>query len=478
MDDHDDFSDEHADDGGDDALPDAFRHLLGGDLPDGVQEMLSQLGGAGGPDLQGLLQGFLGSAPTGPVNWELARRLAFQQAAEDDRGPTSDERAQVEQAFEIAEHWLDETSLPAAATAGRLHVARRTQWVDAALTSMRPLVEPVVAASTRAMTSLMSEELGRGDAVPPELAPLLGMFDVEQFLRPMAATMAGVQVGQILGTLSCQLLGQYDLGLPTAPRATAFQLPVNVAAVFDGYDLDPTEVAVVLALHESAHRRLFHAVPWLEAHLHGLVAQFANGTEVDPDQLRRLAEDAMANLQSEPEDVEQAMAALQDFRLDPTPAQERVLQRIQGIVTLVQGWATHEVARVAAARLPGHDRVVEVLRRRRAVHGAGDEQLARLLGLDLTPKDPELGERFVAAVADAAGPDALRTALAHPENLPDVEELADPSRWAARIDGGDDGDGAVPDDLSTLFALDAEDAPVEATWEERVEDQDDGDGPA
>lgn len=459
-----------------DDLPEAFRRLFGEDGPPDLEALLGGLAGPGGPPggLQGIVASMFGGGVVGPVDWDLARRLAFQQAAEGDRGPTSDEVTRADQAFQLAEHWLDETSLPAPAAPGRVRVGRRTEWVEAALTSMRPLVEPVVAASTRALVDLMSDQIGDGEALPPELAPLLAGVDVSQFLRPMAATMAGIQVGQILGTMSRQLLGQYDLGVATAPRADAFLLPVNVAEAFDGWDLDPVEVTVVLALHEAAHRRLFHAVPWLEAHLHGLVAQFANGTEVDPEQLRDLAEGALAGVDpQDPEAMQQAVERLGGFRLDPTPAQERVLARIQGIVTLVQGWATHEVAQVAAARLPGHDRVMEVVRRRRATHGDGEEQLARLLGLDLTPKDAELGERFVAHVAATVGPDALREALAHPENLPDVEELGDPARWTRRIADGEDGD--VPDDLSGLFDLE-EPGPVEQSWEERQADLDDDDG--
>lgn len=453
-----------------DDIPEPFKALFGGDGPPDLEALLGQLGeGIGGGGLQDLLSSLMGGGAVGPVDWDLARRLAIGKAAEGDRGPTTAESDRADQAFQLAEHWLDETSLPAPSSPGLVVVGRRTEWVEAALTSMRPLVEPVVAASTRALVELMSNEMPHGDQLPPELA-MLQNIDLSQFMRPFAASIAGMQVGQILGTLAQQLLGQYDLGVATAPRASAYMLPVNVAQAFDGWDLDPTEVAVVLALHESAHRRLFHAVPWLEAHLHGLVAQFANGTEVDPEQLRRLAEGAMGDIDPEdPAAMQQAMERLGNFRLEPTESQQRVLDRIQGIVTLVQGWATHEVSRVATERLPGHDRVMEVLRRRRAVHGDGEAQLARLLGLDLTPRDAELGERFVHDVAASIGPDALREALAHPENLPDVEELADPTRWSARVSGEDASD--IPDDPSGLFAM-GDEAPVEGSWAERQSGED------
>lgn len=440
-------------------------------LPPQLRRMMEQLGG--GPEMFAQLQSMLfgGGATTGPVNWDLARRVAFQLAADGDRNPTEAETADATEAFLLAEHWLDEGSLPAPRDGGTVHVVRRGGWVDAALAAMRPVVEPVAAASTRALGDLagdLPEDLsGALEGLPPAFAQMLGGIDLSEMLRPLGATLAGMQVGQIVGQLSRQLLGQYDLGIPTAPRAQALRIAVNAHEVFDGWDLDGREASVALALHESAHRRLFHAVPWLEAHVHGLVAQFANGTRVDPEQLQGMAQEMMLNVDPEdPESLQEAMARAADFRLDPTPEQQRILDRLQGVVCLVQAWARHEVAHAAAGRLTAMPRIEEILRRRRATHGDGEVLLAQLLGLDLKPDDETVGHDFVAAVSTGRGTEALRDALAHPENLPDREELADPSKWLVRMAAGD----AVPDDPSALFDLG--DAPVEASAEERARPQD------
>jgi putative hydrolase len=239
---------------------------------------------------------------------------------------------------------------------------------------------------------------------------------------------------------------------------------VNVSEAFAGWELDPREVAVILALHEAAHRRLFHAVPWLEAHLQGLVASFANGTRVDAEQLRDLADELMLGIDPEdPEQLQEAMGRAANFRLRPTPEQERILDRIQGVVCLVQAWVRAEVGRAAAGRLTSLDRVDEILRRRRATKGDGEELLEQLLGLDLKPEDETVGDRFVATVTAGQGSASLRDALAHPENLPDREELEDPSRWLVRMAASE----AVPDDLSELFG-DLGEAPVEGSAAERA----------
>jgi putative hydrolase len=438
-------------------------------LPEELRGMLEQFGG--GQDLFAQVQSLMFGAgqTTGPVNWDLARRVAFQLAADGDRNPTDDEVTAATDAFRLAEHWLDEGGLPAPASGPSEHVLRRTGWVDAALQSMRPLVEPVAAASTRALVEFAGEQVPDQlddvmPGLPPELAGMLGGMDLSAVLRPLGATLAGVQVGQILGQLSRQLLGQYELGLPTAPRAHAIAIAVNVADAFGGWDLDMREVHVALALHESAHRRLYHAVPWLEAHVHGLVAQFANGTRLDGGQLQGLADELMRTVDpDDPESMQEAMSRAAAFRLEPTPEQQRILDRLQGVVCLVQAWARYEVAQAAQGRLTQLDRIDEILRRRRATVGDGEALLAQLLGLDLKPDDETVGDVFVETIAAGPGTDALEEALAHPENLPDRDELADPSRWLLRMAGAD----AVPDDASALFDLG--DAPVEGSAAERVQ---------
>jgi putative hydrolase len=480
-------------------LPPELRAMfeqLGG--PEGLaaaQEQLTNLlGGMGGPGGLGGMLGGLGGfgAPTGPVDWNLATRVALQVAAEGDRAPSPEERERAEQALALAEHWLDATTLPAPPDAGRLVVGSRQEWVNLAIPALRPLVEPVARAATDALINLAREQFGELgehlgedgslpaipglEALPPGIADLLGQLlggDPADLLRPAGAAVAGLQAGQVIGQLARQLFGAYDLGIPSAPRAEAHLLPVNVAEAFDGYELDPTEVAIVLALGEAAHRRLYHAVPWLEAHVQSLVARFAAGTTVDEQRLRELSDDLLVGVDPEdPEALRAAMERAAQVRMEPTAEQRRVLERLQGVVCLVGAWARHEVARAVEGRLPGLPRIEEVLRRRRATRGDGEELLAALLGLDLKPDDESIGERFVAAVDEALGPAGLRRALDHPENLPDAEELAEPGRWLARI--GDELD--VPDDAAALFS-DLGAAPHEGSAEERRREREGGDEP-
>lgn len=470
-----------------------FEQLGGAEGFAAIQEQLGAMFGAMG-GMGGL--GFTGATPTGPVDWDLATRVALQVAAEGDRQPSDEEQRRASQALELAEHWLDNTSLPAPPDAGALVVGTRQGWVNAAITALRPLVEPVAEAAADALVELADEQLGQlGDddraledlaqlGLPPEMGRMLTEMlggDLGQMLRPASAAMTGLQAGQVIGTLSRQLLGQYELGIPTAPRAQAHHLAVNIAEVFDGYDLDATEVAIVLALTEASHRRLYHAIPWLEDHVRSLVATFAAGTEVDAERLQRMVEELMMGVDREdPDELREAMQKAAQLKLEPTAAQERVLERLQGVVCLIGAWARHEVARASEGRLPSLGRIEEVLRRRRATRGDGEALLSGLLGLDLKPRDESVGEDFVAQVEQALGPAGLHRALAHPENLPDADELAEPGRWIERMTDEVD----VPDDASALFG-ELGDAPVEGSAAQRVTPRDgddegtaDADGPS
>ncbi len=455
-----------------DSTPSPFGEF-GENLPDELRRMLEQLTGPDGPFAGGMplmnIPGMGGHGPDdGPVDWKMARRAAMQLAGEGDRSPTDAERAAATEALQIAEHWLDATSLPAPPDAGRLQVASKGEWVDAALAAMRPLVEPVAAAATATMADLARQQMGEIDLDAMGLGPLAGMLeglDPAAMLRPLGATLAGLQAGQVLGELAGHLLHGTELGIPTGPRSSALLVAPNIADTFGDWDLDDTEVLIVLCLHEAANRRLFHAVSWLEGHVHELVATFAQGAEVDADGLRRMADELLQGVDpSDPESMEKAMRSASQLRMTPTPAQLRVLERIQGVVALVGAWTRREVAAAAADRLPGKARIDEVLRRRRATRADGDQLLASLLGLDLTPDDPSLGDEFVEVVSSELGADGLRSAIAHPENLPDLGELVDPQAWLARVRGDVDG---VPDDIGALMGELGE-APVEASAEERM----------
>jgi uncharacterized protein (DUF2342 family) len=75
-------------------------------------------------------------------------------------------------------------------------------------------------------------------------------------------------------------------------------------------------------------------------------------------------------------------------------------------------------------------RVLDARRQSRGMQSV----LHKLLGLDAKMRQYEVGEAFVAAIEQEAGPRALDPAWRGPEWLPTVAELSDPPAWLARVE--------------------------------------------
>jgi hypothetical protein len=96
----------------------------------------------------------------GAVDWSLAERAAREVARVDDRAPTPEERARLEEAFRLAEHWLDAGALPQPPDAGRTLVLDRDEWIDLAIPMFMRLIGPIAEASTEALVALAGRQLG------------------------------------------------------------------------------------------------------------------------------------------------------------------------------------------------------------------------------------------------------------------------------------------------------------------------------
>jgi uncharacterized protein (DUF2342 family) len=59
--------------------------------------------------------------------------------------------------------------------------------------------------------------------------------------------------------------------------------------------------------------------------------------------------------------------------------------------------------------------------------------VSRITGLDMKLEQYRRGERFVAGVARAGGPEAVAHLWDGPEALPTEAEFADPTRWVRRV---------------------------------------------
>lgn len=267
------------------------------------------------------------------------------------------------------------------------------------------------------------------------LRPALTRLD-ERMSGPVAfvsGKVAGAELGALLGWMSSRVLGQYDLLVleeedPHEQDLVYFVGP-NILGLEKRHSFPPEQFRMWVALHEVTHRTQFTGVPWLREHFLGLVSGLL--AEADPDPTRlftafgRLAEGLRTR--RNPLD-DGGISAL--FASDEQLA---VMERMGGLMSLLEGHGDVTMDRAALDRVPQADRFAKVLRARRKEMGMATRLLTRLIGLEAKLNQYEQGEAFIAAVETRGGPELLNRAFEDPQNLPSRSEIADPDTWLARV---------------------------------------------
>jgi putative hydrolase len=417
-----------SDDDDDDSLPqqrggsgDATSGGSGTGQPgDPLSELFAAFGAggaAGMPDLGQMLQqlGQMLSWSGGPVNWDLANQSARQVvSAGGDRSVSSSERRDVEDAFRLADTWLnDATVFPASGSSPRTW--SRAEWVEGTHAAWRELVDPVATRVSEAMSRALPQEMTQA------AGPLVGM------MQQLGVSMWGAQVGQSIGKLAGEVLGSTDIGLPLAAGHPVL-LPANVREFGQGLGVDDRDVYLYLGLRELAHLRLYAHAPWLRARLISLVEEYARHINVDTDRIESSLRDI------DPQRPEAIQEALEGglFDMPTTPAQQAALERLELALALIEGWVHDVVTQAAGERLPSAGALAETVRRHRATGGPAEQTFATLVGLELRPRKLREAASFWAIVRAERGADGRDAPWAHPDLLPSADDLTDPKSFLSR----------------------------------------------
>jgi uncharacterized protein (DUF2342 family) len=317
-----------------------------------------------------------------------------------------------------------------------LELVDRPGWIAANLKSMRPLLAPI------------TEQLADGKG------PLAGP------LRSASGLLMGAQVGALTGMLSQRVLGQYDLALLDASvKPRLLLLAPNLAQAARTLGVDRDELVLWVSIHEITHAVQFAGAPWLREYLGGILKELIDGLQVtlagkssddgdgDGDEHTDAANGkrsgwlgSMPKLPELPdpaqlrEIVERARRG-EVLRLTLGEDRWQLVERMQAVMSLIEGHAEHTMDAIGAEALPSLPRLRAAMNRRRENKGLPWRVLERLLGLELKLRQYEQGRRFCDAVVDAGGPQALALAWSGPDALPTPAELEDPSLWIARVPG-------------------------------------------
>jgi coenzyme F420 biosynthesis associated uncharacterized protein len=284
----------------------------------------------------------------------------------------------------------------------------RREWVSSNIDSMRVLLDPVLSRAGR------------------NLGPLRPAVQIG------VGALLSTEIGVVLGYLGQRVLGQYELVLldeavAERPPRLLFVLP-NLAQVTRSFEADEREFMTWVALHEVTHAVQFASVPWLHAHLAGLVKELLARAEVRIDTPRKLRVPTR-------DEIRQLLAALREgdlVSIVTTSGERDTLDRVQAVMAVVEGHAEHVMDAVAPDLVPSLDRLRTGIDRRRRSQSGLSRLVARLLGLDLKLRQYEQGKRFCDAVVRQGGVAALHHVFSAPEALPSLAELEDPRSWLAR----------------------------------------------
>lgn len=357
----------------------------------------------------------------GPVNWEVARQTAIWVATEGQPEANVEplERIRMEELVRVADlHVSDATGLSTSIAGGVLSVqpVTRGEWALHSLETYKPLL------------LRLAEALGRpsGEVAPDPSTQLLG--DLGKLLGPV---LLGLQSGFMVGHLARHGFGQYDVALPRRPADQLLVVPANIDQFAKEWALPADDVRMWVCMNEAAH----HAVlgrPHVRAHLLRLLEDYVSRFEVDPDAL----EDKFSELDpTDPRGLQEVLGNPETLLgAIQTPAQAEVRDRIQCLLSAIEGYVDHTMDTVGRRLIGSYERVAEAARRRRAEASEGERFAARLLGLEVRRPHREQGLAFASGVFDRAGADGLSRLWASERELPTAAELAAPGLWLARID--------------------------------------------
>ena len=346
------------------------------------------------------------------IDWDLAERVAIRVA---ERAPFAHAHERVDLVADFERHTALAERLVAETTglvplhgAARARVVDRAAWIRANLASLQRLLRP--------MLERMADR-------PPGL------------LAPFATRISGAELGAVLGWMSTRVLGQYDLLVledeDAEDQDLVYYVGPNVVAIERRYAFPPDDFRLWLALHEVTHRAQFMGVPWMREHYLGLVSGLLDGTETESFDLATALRSLVDRRRSgDPVDKGSGGGVLGAIS---SPEQQATLDRIAGLMSLLEGHGDVTMGRAGEGVVEGADRFARVMADRRRTASGVTRVFQRLVGLEAKLAQYAQGEAFIAAVEGHGGTALLDRVWEDPGHLPDLGEIREPDRWIARM---------------------------------------------
>jgi coenzyme F420 biosynthesis associated uncharacterized protein len=351
------------------------------------------------------------------VDWRLAAATGTRLVPPGPKVGLADAVATVEDLRRTADradrHVAETTGLDAAAGSALTVVVDRPDWIRANVASFQLLADPII-------DSLLAK---RPNSTPGTFATQVG------------SRAAGLEVGALLSYLATRVLGQFELlgpprtpGDESAPGRLTLVAP-NIVAAERSLDVDPADFRLWVCLHEVTHRTQFAAAPWLHGHVQDLLREFMLAADLDANALLGRLRNAVSGLTGG-----HGRGDLSIIELIQTPEQRAILDRLTGLMSLLEGHADVVMDLVGPSVVPSVATIRERFDQRRRDAKPLQRFFRRFIGLEMKMKQYAEGARFVRSVIDAVGMSGLNAVWEAPSRLPSGAEIRDPSRWLARMD--------------------------------------------
>lgn len=397
---------------------------FGGANGGGLGDMLNQFGQM----LSGMGSSMNSPENSGPVNYDMAKRIALQQISQS-KAVSADDTKAVEESVRLAELWLDDaTYLPTASGTAKAWDSK--QWLEETMPAWQRMVTPVAEHMNDAQL----------DSMPEQAREMMG--PMTKMMNQMSGMNFGMQLGHALGDLASQALTGSDFGLPIAPANTVALLPQTIQKVARELNVPGQEVLVYIAAREAARQRLFKHVPWLVERIVSSVEEYAIGLVIDTSHLEEVTREL--NLESgDPQAIQDAMSKLQGMDLSPriTSKNTAAASRLETLLALVEGWSEHVVTEALGERIPSTSKLTQAWAHRRSTGGSAENAFSKVVGIELNaPKVSEAAELWRRATV-AVGAEKRDKAWDHPDFLPTAEHLDNPAAFIDSLldEGSDEG---------------------------------------
>ncbi|MYB76757.1 MAG: hypothetical protein F4X83_06610, partial [Chloroflexi bacterium] len=308
------------------------------------------------------------------INWQRAERIAHRIAA---RNPDSVLPAQARTALLEDYQALVRLShdqiipfiqLSTSSNTHEVEVLDRPLWVQRNLGTVQRLLQP--------LEDVYLDSVGTNSSTLFRLAH-----------GSMQLTLSA-QMGIVLGFLSRNVLGQFDmpfLAPPTTeestnsePTSRIYFVEPNIRRLQQRLEIPPDAFRLWIALHETTHAIQFQVAPWLAGYLGSLIESYV-------ESFRELLRESQHPLRAmllpgaEVKDDREQLGGL--MGLLATPEQREMLVRVQGVMSLVEGYSNYIMDELGEQLIDGFPAMRKRLEERK--RGSLERALMRLLGFDL-----------------------------------------------------------------------------------------------